>query len=128
MADRIDGIAILEERTPGPSYLYVVCVRESGDRPPWRCHVEVRPEGTPEIPGQTTWRYKIDGEFLDCAPSVKISDPEKYDDQGHVVAWKEIFHNTGNWRVRFERNNEGSAWARLRALNPSLLAHLDHEL
>lgn len=93
MSDRIEGVALLAP-WEGVEYLHALCVRENGDCKPWRLCLPVRPKDAPENPKSMTWQYTVRGDMLEVQPSVKINggDPPK-----------EIFHNEGVWRVRFER-------------------------
>jgi hypothetical protein len=96
MADRMEGTALLSP-VGGEyqvEYLHCLCVRENGDRRPWRIALPVRPRGTPVNPRRTTWEYAITGDTIEVSPSVKIGGMDGHPEQ---------FHNEGIWRVKFER-------------------------
>lgn len=93
MSDRMEGVALL---CPGDGveWLHVLCVRENGDKKPWRICLPVRPRGTPANPSRMTWEYAERGAEIEVSPSVKI---------GGVGEYPEQFYNEGLWRVKFER-------------------------
>lgn len=104
--DIIDGIAILDlPRDAGGERLLCHCRRANGQKP-ILISLPVRPRGTPDD-ARGAWQYDIDGDTIHVTPSVKVSWKERVEGEDDVAKWPDVerFHNTGDWRVKFERTS-----------------------
>lgn len=139
MADRIEGVAILTGPRADPliEYLHFVCVRENGDRAPWRDMIPVAPFGAIP-PGRYAWGYEVNGDRLRVRPSVKMSWQRCRDDAGELLpeeqwTWVEFFHNEGDWTVAFERwtsdaTDDAAIYDRMLELNRALLTRSSQDV
>lgn len=92
--DQIIGIAVLGgwlADAPGCEVLHVLCA-SPGRRFVEMASIRVYRRGEPKAPAPS-WQYEEDGDWLNVSPSVNWLDG-----QGGSV-----FHNGGQWRVRFVR-------------------------
>lgn len=131
MSDEIQGVAVLNDLVP-EQILFVVCVPDRSKHPvggePFISRLPVRPASAPRG-REIEWHYEVDGGELRVRPSVSVKTtrpiPGKPDNE--VV---EIFHNGGDWRVRFVRYSEiypakstEGAWSVCWDLNAAVLGH-----
>lgn len=110
--DEIIGTAILTEDvniSDGCQYIFLVC-SSPGRKTIQTAAIPIVESGKPN-PGNRGWRYTIDGEHLNCFPSLLMKNG----------AGEETFHNPGAWRVKFVKAPMDQASSRLRELNKDLL-------
>lgn len=105
MSDIVKGVAILDD-TKG---LLFVRYHPEG-KPVFTDCLPVYPDGAAK-PASIAWKYKVEGDILRVSPSVRVSTT---DEQGQP---RQLFHNEGEWTVKFRRANVGTPEEGFRLLN-----------
>jgi hypothetical protein len=105
MSDEVKGLAVLDDRG-NPPILFATGVpaANSGRNKFELVRIPMRPRGTPRTKAKE-WEYDIQGDEIHVTPSVRISvnipQPGQEDKFPEVFREIELFHNGGDWRVRF---------------------------
>jgi hypothetical protein len=94
MPDRVVGTAVMD-CSKLPRELHVICLRAEA-KTTMREVIQVYKKGEPK-PCDPCWAYEIQGEWLSITPSLWIKVQADLPDQKRTT----IFHNDGQWRVRW---------------------------
>jgi hypothetical protein len=115
--DEVVGVALLDDLHT-PAELGIICAPFKTGGPKFPTWIPVKLRGDPDPTGTPSpWEIAIRGEFLDVRPSVKVSVGLGKD------GMREIFHNGGNWTVRFARKSPAlspDSYEQLRQINPGI--------
>lgn len=115
MADKIIGTAVLQG-----DYLHFVYARISDGHCDFT-HIPVVPKGREHPQDQPYWDYEENGDTLHVTPSVRMFTTDKKGNE------HEIFHNEGQWDVKFIRLPEPApkinpeVWPKLHEMNDVLM-------
>ncbi len=104
MSDEIKGLAVLDDRgTPWRLFATGVPAAGSG-RDVTIVMIPVRPRGSPRT-APAEWEFDVQGDLIHVTPSVRLSVnlpvPGRADEFPKVHLVRELFHNGGDWTVRF---------------------------
>lgn len=113
MNDEVIGVAILTRTVP--QELVVVCRKADGNC--FRSNIPAYPLGGSK-PAEHAWQYVINGDYLEITPSLHIQYQLPPDQ-----TWITRFHNTYNWRVRFQWADSiepQAVWEECRQANPDI--------